>query len=52
MNEVIETEKCKICGEEVQTKSKMKLHLANKHQVVGENDEHQSADDQNSEYFE
>lgn len=38
-HETVETETCKICGVKVQSKTKMKLHLANSHQVAGDVEE-------------
>lgn len=33
-NETSKQEICKICGMKIQTKAKMKLHLANAHEVA------------------
>lgn len=40
-NEIVPNEVCKICGISIQTKAKMRLHLANVHQVAGEVGEQQ-----------
>lgn len=45
-SETVQNEVCKICGIQIQTKAKMKLHLANTHQVAGTvDDQHFMEDD-------